>query len=114
MRELIYKIRKLRELMEYSPKQMTDNLDITPRMYLKIEAGESGISVARLCQIAEILHCRPGDLLNESLDNLRIRYMQNSENPASSRQPELIGSKFLGVRKISSFIWYCLPLATCL
>ena len=87
MKDLNYKIHKLRELMDYSPKQMADQLDITPRMYLKIEANQAGLSVPRLCQIAEILHCRPGDLLNETLDDLRIRFLSGSDyNPPPPRK----------------------------
>lgn len=75
MRELVYKIRKLRELQECSSEQMADHLGITPRMYRKIEAGQAGLSVERLCQIAERLRCRAGDLLHERLDDLRVRHL---------------------------------------
>lgn len=76
MRELLYKIRKLRELADLSPEQMADQLLITPRMYRKIEAGQAGLSVERLCRIAELLRCRAGDLLDERLDDLRVRHLR--------------------------------------
>ena len=75
MRDLLYKIRKLRELADLSVEQMAVHLEISARMYRKIEAGEGGMTIPRLCRIAERLGCRPGDLLNESLDELRVRVL---------------------------------------
>ena len=75
MRDLLYKIKKLRELADLSAEQMAGHLGISPRMYRKVEAGEGGLTISRLCLIAEQLGCRPGDLLNERLNELRIRIL---------------------------------------
>lgn len=49
------RIRKLRELKDYTQDNMATELEITAGAYAKIERGETDPSATRLIQIAEIL-----------------------------------------------------------
>lgn len=56
MKETIgYRIRKLRELKDYTQDNMGAELGITAGAYAKIERDETDPSASRLMQIAEIL-----------------------------------------------------------
>lgn len=50
-----HKIKKLRELKNYTQEYMAQNLGLTPAGYNKIEREETDISVNRLADIAKIL-----------------------------------------------------------
>ncbi len=57
------KIKKLRELKNYTQEFMADKLDMTQPSYSKIETGETDISYSKLEKIAEVLQLRPEDIV---------------------------------------------------
>jgi transcriptional regulator with XRE-family HTH domain len=63
------KIKKLRELKNYTQEYMADKLDMTQPSYSKIETGETDISYGKLEKIADVLQLRPEDIVafNEHL-----------------------------------------------
>ena len=59
-----HKIRRIREIKNYSQDYIAQKLEISPKAYSKIESEETRLSVDRLYQLAEILEVKPEDLLN--------------------------------------------------
>lgn len=57
------KIRKLRELKNFSQEFMADKLGISQAQFSKIERDESDINISRLSEIATILGMRVEDVL---------------------------------------------------
>lgn len=57
------KIRKIRELKNIPPKDIADQLDMSPQNYLKIERDEVNLSVDRLLQISEIFGMKVEEVL---------------------------------------------------
>jgi len=57
------KIKKLRELKNFSQEHMADELGLTQGAYSKIETGETDVPYTRLEQIAKILGIRPEDII---------------------------------------------------
>lgn len=54
-KELMAKIRQLRELKGYSQEAVANDLGITPRAYSKLERGDTQLTVTRLFEISKIL-----------------------------------------------------------
>ena len=63
MNNLGNKIRKIRELKNIPPKDIAEQLDMSPQNYLKIERDEVTLSVDRLLQISEIFGMKPEEVL---------------------------------------------------
>lgn len=61
---IAHKIRRIREIKNYSQEFVAQKLDISPKAYSKLENEETKLSVDRLYQIAEILEVKPEDLMN--------------------------------------------------
>lgn len=59
-----YKIKKLRELRNFSQKHMAEKLKITQQNYSKMEMGEVDFPISRLQTIADILSVRPVDIIS--------------------------------------------------
>lgn len=57
------KIKKLRELKNYTQEYMANQLDMTQSSYSKIETGETDISYSKLEKIAQALQIRPEDII---------------------------------------------------
>ena len=64
------KIRKLRELKNYSQEFMADQLGISQNVYGRIERSEQELTIDRLYRIAEILKIKAVDLLESELAHL--------------------------------------------
>lgn len=64
---LLRKIKSLRELKGWKPKEMAHRLKMSPSGYRDIERGETDIPLSRLLEIAEKLEVRPAEIfdLNE-------------------------------------------------
>ncbi len=75
------KIKKLRELKNYTQEHMAQLLDMTQPSYSKIETGETDITYNKLEKIAEALQLRPEDIItfNEHLV-FNIMHNQNGQN----------------------------------
>ena len=57
------KIRKIREIRNYTQEYLADQLGISVKSYGKIENGETSLSISRLQQIAKVLQVDPLDVL---------------------------------------------------
>lgn len=57
------KIKKLRELRNYTQEYMALNLNITQTAYCKIEKEESKLTIIRLNEIAQVLDVEPLQIL---------------------------------------------------
>lgn len=75
------KIRKLRELRNYTQEYMALNLNITQTAYCKIEKEESRLTITRLKEISVVLEV-------ESLQILTFDERLFFPSPSSAKQPE--------------------------
>jgi transcriptional regulator with XRE-family HTH domain len=64
MEKIGNRIRKIRELRNYTQKHMADQLGISQKAYSNIENDETDLSISRLSQIALILDLEIIDILN--------------------------------------------------
>ena len=62
-----YKIKKYRELRNFSQEYMAEKLGISQNAYSKIESSQSKLSTDRLKQIAETLEVPEVELLSEQM-----------------------------------------------
>ena len=53
--QLLFNLRKIRELKGYSQEYMAQQLEISTKSYSRIEKGETKLSILRLDRIASIL-----------------------------------------------------------
>ena len=58
------KLKKFRELRNYTQEYMAENLDITQRAYSSIENGKTQLTVDRLFEIAKILNVTVIEILD--------------------------------------------------
>lgn len=59
-----FKIKKLRELKNYTQEYMAEKLNISQSSYARFEKEDSDITVSKLTQIADVLEVNLNDLLN--------------------------------------------------
>jgi transcriptional regulator with XRE-family HTH domain len=79
------KIKKLRELKNYSQEYMAQELGMTPAGYSKIERDETEITLTRLNEIAKILGVDSQNILN--FDEKQIFNFNNShQNTVGNRE----------------------------
>ncbi|RYU91785.1 helix-turn-helix domain-containing protein [Emticicia agri] len=62
--EIGTKIKKLRELRNFTQEYMAKNLEMTPSGYGKIERDETEVSYQKLEKIAEVLGLKIEDIIN--------------------------------------------------
>jgi transcriptional regulator with XRE-family HTH domain len=72
------KIKKLRELKNYTQQHMAEELGLTQSAYSKIEKGETELPYSRLEKIADVFGVKPEDLVsyNEQL----VFHIMNNPN----------------------------------
>lgn len=58
-----HKIKKLRELKNFTQEHMANSLKMTQSAYSKIETGETDVSYSKLEKIASVLQIRPEDII---------------------------------------------------
>jgi transcriptional regulator with XRE-family HTH domain len=58
------KIKKIRELKNYTQSHMAEELGLTQGAYSKIEQGESEVSLSRLEKISEIFGLKPEEIIS--------------------------------------------------
>ena len=112
------KIRKLRELRNYTQEYMALNLNITQTAYCKIEKEESRLTIDRLKEISEVLDVEPLQLLtfDERLflpsvsskqtrekriagsDNMRQLYQQEEKDEQMSFRMQQLESEIVMLR----------------
>lgn len=89
MKESIgYRIRKLRELNDYTQDNMGAELGITAGAYAKIERDETDPSAKRLMQIAEILEVDVTYFFQNNASNQKMLDKTSSYGPASKYEFE--------------------------
>lgn len=62
-----YKIKKYRELRNFSQEHLAEKLGITQAAYSKIESDQSKVTTERVKKIAEVLDVPEADLMSEQL-----------------------------------------------
>ncbi len=72
------KIKKLRELKNYTQQYMADQLELSLSGYGKIERNETDISISKLDKIAKILHTDVNTIL--SFDEKHIFNFTNNQS----------------------------------
>ncbi len=75
MKDLSYKIRRLRELQNLTQQYLADQLGISQRAYSKIENGQTSLSVERLYTLATILNCPAEAILTLSAEEVYLIYV---------------------------------------
>lgn len=88
MLEIGNKIKKLRELKNFTQQYMAQNLSMTTAGYSKIERGETDLSVNRLADIAKILEVDISTIWN--FDEKQIFNISNSHQNAIGNRPSYI------------------------
>ena len=79
MKDLGYKIRKVRELRDLKREYMAECLDITPEWYRKIETGEYEPKISQIEKICEVLKVSILDLLSFKEGQIFNNYNQNGD-----------------------------------
>lgn len=79
--EIGIKVKKLRELRNFTQEYMAKNLDMTTSGYGKIERDESEVSYQRLEKIAEVLGIKVEDIINFN-EKLVFNQMNNTHATA--------------------------------
>jgi transcriptional regulator with XRE-family HTH domain len=69
-KELLYKIKRVREHLNLSQAQMADHLDICQSTYSRLESGQRSLSVEHLTAIANRLGVSMTDVVDLSFENL--------------------------------------------
>ncbi len=75
MKDISYKIRRLRELQNLTQQYFADQLGISQRAYSKIENGQTCLSVERLCAIAAILGCPVSVLFSLTAEEIYLLHL---------------------------------------
>jgi transcriptional regulator with XRE-family HTH domain len=87
---LSQKIKKLRELRNYTQEYMANELGLSSTSYGKIERDETELSMARLQQIADVLQMKVEDVLSFDekmvFNNLNNKVGSNVTNNFSDRE----------------------------
>jgi transcriptional regulator with XRE-family HTH domain len=83
------KIKKLRELKNYTQQYMADQLDISQSGYGKIERNETDISISKLEKIAKILDTDIYTVLIFDEKNVFNTRMEKQTNTSVNNQSEL-------------------------
>ena len=73
------KIKKIRELRNFTQKYMADELSLSQSAYSKIEMGETEITYTRLEKIAAVFDMKPEDIITFS-DNALFNISNNTGN----------------------------------
>ena len=88
------KIKRLRELKNFTQDFMAEQLQVSQSAYSKLEIGETEITYKRLAQIAEILQLKPEEIANftESMV-FNVMHNQNGQNGLVINQTTLTTSE---------------------
>ena len=78
------KIKKLREMRNFTQQHMAKKLGLTQSSYSKIESGETKIDIPKLQKLAEVLSVEVSELLDKG-DNQVNNFSNNKINNATIR-----------------------------
>lgn len=70
------KLKQLRELNNWSQEYVSEKINITPSSYAKMERGETGLTLERLEQFADIFNVEISEIVDPSKGN----FYQINEN----------------------------------
>lgn len=105
------KIKKLRELKNFTQDFMADRLGISQGAYSRMELGESEITYGRLEKISEILEIKPEDIItfNESMvfnvmHNQTGNGLVKQNNPPNNKERELYESQITLLKEELEFV----------
>lgn len=105
------KIKKLRELKNFTQDFMADRLGISQGAYSRMELGESEITYGRLEKISEILEIKPEDIItfNESMvfnvmHNQTGNGLVIQNNPPNNKERELYESQITLLKEELEFV----------
>ena len=70
-RHVAKNIRRLRKARHITAVGMAELLGITKDTYVRIERGEWNVHLARIYQLADILHCMPKEITEGALEVYR-------------------------------------------
>lgn len=85
------KIRQMREEKKWSQEEIATKLNISPSGYAKIERGETGLTLKRLEQLADILETDILHLIQN--EEPQCIYQFNNENGGETNQYVYMDSK---------------------
>lgn len=85
------KIRQMREEKKWSQEEVATKLNISPSGYAKIERGETGLTLKRLEQLADILETDILHLIQN--EEPQCIYQFNNENGGETNQYVYMDSK---------------------
>lgn len=86
-KDVVYNIKKVRELKNYTQEFMAENLGISTKSYSNIETGESKLYLDRLIKICDTLEISVEKILNLECSMIFNNYEKQSgyfENPIFS------------------------------
>ncbi|TAE45339.1 MAG: helix-turn-helix domain-containing protein [Cytophagales bacterium] len=78
--EIGQKIKKLRELRNFSQQYMAEKLEIAQQTYSKMETGDIDFPISRLKNISDILGIRIVDIFSFDEKSILNSYNNNAEN----------------------------------
>jgi transcriptional regulator with XRE-family HTH domain len=78
-KQIGHKIKKIRELKNYTQKHLADELGLSQSAYSKLELGETEIPFSRLEKIAEIFQMKPEELI--TFDDKTVFNINTMNNP---------------------------------
>ncbi|TAG02821.1 MAG: helix-turn-helix domain-containing protein [Cytophagia bacterium] len=78
--EIGQKIKKLRELRNFSQQYMAEKLEIAQQTYSKMEMGDIDFPISRLKNISDILGIRIVDIFSFDEKSILNSYNNNAEN----------------------------------
>ncbi|MCB0482781.1 MAG: helix-turn-helix transcriptional regulator [Flavobacteriales bacterium] len=71
--QLLFNLRKIRELRGYGQEFMANQLEISTKTYSRIESGETKLPVMRLDKISEILGVSISEILEFDSNNAFLK-----------------------------------------
>ena len=80
--EIGTKIKKIRELKNYTQEYMADKLNVSQSTYSRFEKDDSDITISQLERISEILEVKVEELINFNEKFVFNNYASNQANQA--------------------------------
>ncbi len=80
--EIGQKIKKVRELRNFTQDYVATQLGISQEAYSKIEANKTSVSIQRIEKVAEVLGINIFDLMNFDESKVFFNFSENDQNNA--------------------------------
>lgn len=92
------KIKKIRELRNFTQEYMADRLEMTQAGYSKIERGQTDLSMSKLDEIAKILEVRVEDII--TFDQQKFFNSFNNVEGSNNGSVVIINSMAQDIKKL--------------